>query len=79
MNFELISRRHDESDTTKRIFNLNVDFKNPLQNKLFSLVKGPIEHVLALPRLNRIYDDVSRLRDDRPFPDKILGQLVRLL
>lgn len=58
-----------------RIFNLHVDFKNPLQNKLFSLVKGPIEHVLAFPRLNRIYDDVSRQQDNRPFPDKVLAQL----
>ncbi len=60
---------------TNRIFNLNVDFKNPLQNKLFSLVKGPIEHVLAFPRLNQIYDDVSKLHDDRPFPEKVLEQL----
>ncbi len=58
-----------------RVFNLNVDFKHPLQNKLFSLVKGPIEHVLAFPRLNKIYDAVSKLDDNRPFPDKILGQL----
>lgn len=60
---------------SNRIFNLNVDFKNPLHNKLFSLVKGPIEHVLSFPRLNKIYDDVSKEHDDRPFPDKILGRL----
>jgi putative hemolysin len=60
---------------TNRIFDLKVDFKNPLQNKLFSLVKGPIEHVLAFPRLNRIYDDVSKQQDNRPFLDKVLGQL----
>ena len=58
-----------------RVFNLNVDFKHPLQNKLFSLVKGPIEHVLAFPRLNKVYDAVSKLDDNRPFPEKILGQL----
>lgn len=27
---------------TNRIFNLNVAFKHPLQNRVFSLVKGPI-------------------------------------
>ena len=43
-----------------RLFNLNIDFKNPLQNKLFSMMKGPIEHALDFPRLNRLYDDVSR-------------------
>jgi putative hemolysin len=64
-----------EQAPSNRLFNLNVDFKNPIQNKLFSLVKGPIEHVLSFPRLNQIYDDVSRLHDSRPFTDKILEQL----
>jgi putative hemolysin len=58
-----------------RLFNLNVAFKNPLQNKLFSMMKGPIEHALDFPRLNRFYDDVSQLHDNRPFPDKVLEQL----
>jgi putative hemolysin len=58
-----------------RIFSLNVAFENPLQNKLFSMMKGPIEHALAIPRLNRFYDDVSRLHDNRPFSDKVLEQL----
>ncbi len=64
-----------EQAPSNRIFNLSVEFKNPLQNKLFSLLKGPIEHVLAFPRLNQIYDDVSKLHDNRPFPDKILERL----
>jgi len=64
-----------EETPSSRIFNLSVDFKYPLQNKLFSLVKGPIEHVLAFPRLNKIYDEVSRLHDGRLFTDKILEQL----
>lgn len=38
-----------EQAPSNRIFNLSVEFKNPLQNKLFSLLKGPIEHVLAFP------------------------------
>ncbi len=58
-----------------RKFNLDVAFKNPLQNKLFSMMKGPIEHVLDFPRLNRFYDDVSRLPDNRPFSDKVLEHL----
>lgn len=58
-----------------RIFNLNVAFENPLQNKLFSMMKGPIEHILDFPRMNRLYDDVHRLHDNRPFSDKILEQL----
>ena len=60
---------------SNRIFQLNMTFKDPLQNRLFSLFKGPIEHVLALPRMNRFYDDVRRLHDNRPFPEKVLDQL----
>jgi hypothetical protein len=43
-----------------RLFNLNVAFKDPLLNKLFSLVKGPIEHFLAFPRMNQAYADTTR-------------------
>ena len=60
---------------TNGIFNLNVAFNNPLQDKLFSMVKGPIEHVLEFPRMNRFYDSVHRLQDNRPFSDKVLEQL----
>ncbi len=60
---------------SNRIFSLNMTFKDPLQNKLFSLFKGPLEQVLDFPRMNRLYDDVSRLQDNRPFPDKVLEQL----
>ena len=59
----------------ERIFNLDVNFSDPLQNKLFSLVKAPIEHVLSFPRINRLYDDVARMTDQRPFSDKILEHL----
>ena len=58
-----------------RLFNLNVAFKDPLQNRLFSLVKGPIEHFLAFPRMNRAYADISEMDDNRPFPDKVLDKL----
>ncbi len=64
-----------EQTQPSRIFNLNVAFKHPLQNKLFSMMRGPIEHALDFPRLNRFYDDVSRLHDNRPFSDKVLEQL----
>jgi putative hemolysin len=60
---------------SNRIFNLTMTFKDPLQNKLFTLFKGPIEHALDFPKMNRLYDDVSRLHDNRPFPDKVLDQL----
>jgi putative hemolysin len=59
----------------ERIFNLDVNFKDPLQNKLFGMMKSPIEHVLSFPRINRLYNDVSRMKDSRPFSDKILNHL----
>ena len=64
-----------EQTQMNRIFNLSPDFKAPLQNKLFSLVKGPIEHFLAFPRLNQVYDDISNMEDDRSFPEKALDRL----
>ncbi len=64
-----------EQIEAKRIFSLNVDFKAPLQNKLFSMVKGPIEHFLAFSRLNRAYADIVQMSDNRPFPDKVLEKL----
>jgi putative hemolysin len=64
-----------EQIETNRIFSLNIDFKDPLQNKLFSMVKNPIEHFLAFPRLNRAYAQIADMKDNRPFPDKVLDLL----
>ncbi len=61
-----------ESD---RVFALNPEFKDPLQQKLFSLVKGPLEHFLAFPRMNRAYADIAQMTDNRPFPEKALERL----
>lgn len=58
-----------------RIFKLGVTFKDPLQDKLFALVKKPIEHFLAFPRMNRAYADITRMTDNRSFPDKVLEKL----
>ncbi|HXY55509.1 MAG TPA: GNAT family N-acyltransferase [Nitrospirota bacterium] len=64
-----------EQIETDKIFSLDIDFKDPLQKKLFSIMKGPIEHVLAFPRLNRAYADISQMTDSRPFTDKVLERL----
>ncbi len=64
-----------QQNQPNRIFNLSLDFKDPLQNKLFSLVKGPLEHFLAFPRLNRTYADITTMKDDRSFPEKALERL----
>jgi putative hemolysin len=60
---------------SNRIFNLNIEFKDPLQNKLFSMVKGPIEHLLAFPRMNRAYAEIAQMTDKRPFSEKVLEKL----
>ena len=60
---------------TDSIFSLDIDFKDPLQKKLFSMVKGPIEHFLAFPRLNRAYADIAQMSDKRPFTEKVLEKL----
>lgn len=64
-----------EQMETNRIFSLDIDFKDPFQKKLFSMVKNPIEHFLAFPRLNRAYADIALMKDKRPFPDKVLDLL----
>ncbi len=61
--------------TCNRIFKLDVKFNGPLQDKLFTIVKGPLEHVLAFPRLNRAYADIARMTDNRPFTEKVLDVL----
>ncbi len=58
-----------------RIFKLNIKLKDPLQDRLFSLVRKPIEHVLSFPRMNRAYADIQQMTDNRPFPDKVLEKL----
>ncbi|HUI68272.1 MAG TPA: GNAT family N-acyltransferase [Nitrospirota bacterium] len=58
-----------------RIFRLDINIRDPLQKKLFSMVKGPIEHFLAFPRLNRAYADIARMSDSRPFTEKVMEKL----
>ncbi len=58
-----------------RIFKLDTPFPDPVRRALFSLMQGPVERLLAFPRLNKAYDDVRRLRDDRSFFDKALDKL----
>ena len=58
-----------------RIFKLDTPFPDPVRRALFDLMQGPVEHLLALPRLNKAYADVRRQSDDRSFFDKALGRL----
>jgi putative hemolysin len=64
-----------EQVESNRIFNLNVKLKDPFQDKMLSLMKGPIEHFLAFPRMNKAYAEIAHMQDSRPFADKVLDQL----
>ncbi len=64
-----------EQIETDKIFSLDIDVKDPLQKKLFSIIKGPIEHFLAFPRLKRAYTDIAQMSDSRPFTEKVLEKL----
>ncbi len=57
------------------LFSLDMRFKDPVQNKIFAMIKDPLEHILALPRLNKAYAEISDMKDTRPFPEKVLDLL----
>lgn len=58
-----------------RIFKLDTPFPDPLRRALFSFMQGPMEHLLAFPRLNKAYADARQQSDDRSFFDKALDTL----
>jgi putative hemolysin len=58
-----------------RIFKLDTPFPDPVRQALFSMMQGPVEHLLSFPRLNKAYADVRRQSDDRSFFDKALDKL----
>ena len=39
------------------------------------MVKGPIEHFFAFPRLNQAYNDIVNMEDKRSFSEKALDRL----
>ncbi len=40
---------------TRKLFSINPPFRNPIQKKMFSLVGGAVEKVLAIDKINHIY------------------------
>ena len=64
-----------KQDQVNHIFTLDIDFKNPIKNTLFSLLKAPVEHFLAFPRLNKVYADIAAMEDGLTFPEKALKKL----
>lgn len=57
------------------IFSLDITFESELQQGLFNLVRGPLEHLFSLPELNEIHAAAANLSSDRPFWDRVLDVL----
>jgi putative hemolysin len=58
-----------------RLLSLEFSGKDPLRQKLFSLVKGGMERVLLFPELNVVYDQASRQGGGDQFFDRVLQVL----
>ncbi len=58
-----------------RIFQITNTSSNPFISALLPVISGTLENVLLFPHLNRLYDEVSRKGDERPFLDKALEVL----
>lgn len=59
-------------DTPKPLIDLRSFFKDPLRQKVFSVVGGAVEKVLAIDAINQIYYEAAGCTDDRHFLDKVL-------
>ncbi|MCS6771530.1 MAG: lysophospholipid acyltransferase family protein [Kiritimatiellae bacterium] len=60
------------SEQIRKLINLGDYFKNPLQQKVFSVIGGAVERALAIDRINQLYYTVATLDDDRHFLDRVL-------
>lgn len=61
-----------ERANPERLIDLRKFFKNPLQQKVFSVVGGAVEKALAIDRINQLYYAAATLDDDRHFLDRVL-------
>jgi putative hemolysin len=50
-------------------------FKDPFRHRLFSVVGGAIERILAIDQINDIYASAAAAQGDRPFSDRLLDVL----
>ena len=63
------------TETAEKIFRLDNPYNDPVRKRLFAMMEWPVERLLLFHRLNRAYQEVSAMRDPRPFPDKALDRL----
>ncbi len=65
----------EEEAQPDRIFRIEAPFTDPFRKNLFSMLEWPIERLLLFHHLNKAYADVCRMRDKRPFLEKVLERL----
>lgn len=58
--------------TPKPLIELRSFFKDPLRQRVFSIVGGAVEKLLAIDAINQIYYQAAGRGDDRHFLDKVL-------
>jgi len=59
----------------RKIFSLDNRFADPVRHRIFDMAAWPVERLLLFHHLNRAYADVLRMRDRRPFLEKVLDRL----
>ena len=64
-----------DSEPRQKIFELRAPSTHGLSRKLFSIVQNPLERVLLLDRLNRVYTQVTQRKDGSHFLDRVLEAL----
>lgn len=60
------------------IFTLDIHFKDPIRKSLFPFVKDPLEYLLSLDKLNRLYYDARNRQDGEAsatFMEALLSEL----
>lgn len=63
---------------TDKIFNLDINIKDPFRRKMFGMVKGPLERLFKFPKLNHLYQSAKEIQENDQsyqFTDAILDYM----
>lgn len=58
-----------------KIFELDLQFENAVQQRLFNIVKRPLERLLAIPDLNDIHARARAMDSERRFTERVLDAM----
>lgn len=63
-------------EPNKKLFSLNPPFRGPVRRKMFSVVSGAVEKVMAIDKVNQIYYEAATSEaDNTHFTGKILNSM----